>query len=215
MLSELFMPIIASGAVFLENLTEQLHRKNWARAAIFTVMAAGGILVLPSSVPLLPIPQLKAYARHFSFLWEPIKDFNSPKSEYPQEFSNRIGWDELVEQVAHVYNGLSAEDKKKAGIWGDWYGPAGAIDVLGAKYGLPRAVSGHMNYYLWGPGEYSWDVMIFVTGAMDQLKGFFWEVDMKTVIQNDFAMPYNRLIIYVCRHPTIPPAAIWKYVKTY
>jgi hypothetical protein len=215
MLSELFMPIIAAGAISVEDLSARLGRKNWTRAAIFTVMAAGGILVLPSSVPLLPVPQLKAYARSFSFLWRPIKDFNFPRSDYPQEFSNRIGWDELVEHVAHVYNGLSAEDKKKVGIWGDWYGPAGAIDVLGAKYGLPHAVSGHMNYYLWGPGEYTWDVMIFVTGAMDQLSVFFWEVDMKTVIQNDYAMPYNRNIIYVCRHPKIPPAKIWSYLRNY
>ena len=215
MLTELFIPLIAAGAVFLEELTLQAGGKTVARAAIFTVMAAGGILVLPSSVPLLPIPQLKAYARSFSFLWTPIKDFNDAKSAYPQEFSNRIGWDDLVEQVAHVYNGLSAEDKTKVGIWGDWYGPAAAIDVLGAKYGLPHAVSGHMNYYLWGPGEYSWDVMIFVTGAMDQLKSLFWEVDMKTVIQNDYAMPYNRNIIYVCRGPRMPPASIWKYLKNY
>ncbi|HTP60215.1 MAG TPA: glycosyltransferase family 39 protein [Spirochaetia bacterium] len=215
MLSELFIPVLAAGAILLEELTLKLRGKTVTRAAIFTVMAAGGILVLPSSVPLLPLPQLKAYARSFSFLWEPIKDFNDPKSAFPQEFSNRIGWDELVEQVAHVYNGLSAEDKKKVGIWGDWYGPAGAIDVLGAKYGLPHAVSGHMNYYLWGPGEYSWEVMIFVTGAMDQLKALFWEVDMKTVIQNDYAMPYNHNIIYVCRGPRMPPASIWKYLKNY
>ena len=28
---------------------------------------------------------------------------------------------------------------------------AGAIDFFGAKYGLPAALSGHQNYYLWGP----------------------------------------------------------------
>ncbi len=125
MLSELFMPLIAAGAVFLEELTAHLRRKNWSWAAIFTVMAAGGMLVLPSSVPLLPVPLLPAYARSFSFLYKPIKDFNVPKSDYPQEFSNRIGWVELVEHVAHVYNGLSAEEKKSVGIWADWYGPAG------------------------------------------------------------------------------------------
>jgi hypothetical protein len=114
------------------------------------------MLVLPSSVPLLPVPLLPAYARSFSFLYRPIKDFNVPKSGYPQEFSNRIGWDELVEQVAHVYNGLSAEEKKSVGIWADWYGPAGAIDLFGPKYGLPPAVSGHMSYHLWGPGQQSW-----------------------------------------------------------
>ena len=38
---------------------------------------------------------------------------------YPQEFSNRIGWEEMVRTVAAVYNGLPPEERGKAGIWGD------------------------------------------------------------------------------------------------
>ena len=26
---------------------------------------------------------------------------------------------------------------------------AGAIDLFGQKYGLPKAISGHQNYFLW------------------------------------------------------------------
>ncbi len=72
-----------------------------------------------------------------------------------------------------------------------------------------------MSYHLWGPGQQSWDVMIFVTGAMDFFGRFYQDVELKTVIQNDFAMPYNRISIYVCRGVTRSPATFWSQLKSY
>jgi 4-amino-4-deoxy-L-arabinose transferase-like glycosyltransferase len=214
MLAELFIPLIASGSVFME---EKLSGSGWrkgVRVAIVTCMAAGGILVTPSAVPMLPVKLLPSYAKAFGFLYKPVKDFNSPKSDYPQEFSNRIGWDELVQTVAAVYDTLPPEDRKKAGIWADWYGPAGAIDVLGPEYGLPHAVCGHLTYYLWGPG-YSWDVMILVTGAIEVFRPYFVDVELKAVINNEFAMPYNPNRVYLCRTPMTSPGNIWSHLKNY
>jgi hypothetical protein len=178
-------------------------------------MVAGGILVAPVTLPLLPLPLMSSYTQAFGFLFKPVKDFNDPKSNYPQEFSNRIGWDDLVKTVADVYHSLPAEDQAKAGIFCDWYGPAGAIDLMGPKYGLPRAVSGHVTYYKWGPGQNSWQVMIFVTANMDPFRSWFGDVQPKAVMANDFAMPYNRNTIYVCRKPRLNAKVIWAYVQGY
>jgi hypothetical protein len=30
------------------------------------------------------------------------------------------------------------------------------------KYDLPRAISGHNNYWLWGPREYTGEIMIMI-----------------------------------------------------
>ena len=51
------------------------------------------------------------------------------------------------------YRSLPPEDRSRACVFGRNYGEAGAIDFFGARDGLPRAVSGHNSYYLWGPGE--------------------------------------------------------------
>jgi hypothetical protein len=120
----------------------------------------------------------------------------------------------LILSKNRVYDGLPPEDRKVAGIWGDWYGPAGAIDLFGPKYGLPHAVSGHLTYSTWGPG-YTWDVMILVTAFIDSLRGFFSDVELKDVIRNDFAMPYNALRIYVARGPRMAPSSIWTYMRYY
>jgi hypothetical protein len=214
MLAELFIPLIAAGAVFVE---EKLPRTGWEKKlkiAVVSYMLAGGVLVAPASLPMLPVNLLPAYAKVFGFLYQPVKDFNFYKSDYPQEFSNRIGWDDLVQNVAMVYDDLSPVDREKVGIWSDWYGPAGAIDLLGPQYGLPHAVSGHLTYYLWGPG-YSWDVMIVVTSNIQGLSPFFEECELKAAIINEYAMPWDHLFVYVCRKPKISPDAIWHYLKNY
>jgi hypothetical protein len=215
MLAEACVPLLAAGGVWCE---ERLAGRGWrrgARAAAVSCLLAGGILVAPVTLPLLPLPLMASYTQTFGFLFKPVKDFNDPKSDFPQEFSNRIGWDDLVRTVAAVYHALPAGDRAQAGIFCDWYGQAGAIDLLGPRYGLPHAVSGHGTYYRWGPGEYSWNVMIFVSATMDSWRPFFDDVQPTAVVTNDFAMPYNRNIVYVCREPRLSPEVIWAYVKGY
>jgi len=55
---------------------------------------------------------------------------------------------------------LPAEDRAKAAILPKNYGEAGAIDFFGPPLGLPRALSGHQNYWYWGPRDYTGDVII-------------------------------------------------------
>jgi hypothetical protein len=50
---------------------------------------------------------------------------------------------------------------------------------------------------------------------MDFFSSFYRDVELKTVIQNDFAMPYNRISIYVCRGVTRSPATFWSELKSY
>jgi 4-amino-4-deoxy-L-arabinose transferase-like glycosyltransferase len=92
MLVTLITPLIAAGSIFIEEKISGLSRKKWLQISIVTYLIAGAILVIPASIPILPIKLLPAYAKSFGFLYQPVKDFTSPKSEYPQEFSNRIGW---------------------------------------------------------------------------------------------------------------------------
>jgi len=214
MLAELFMLLIAAGAVWVEEKFAGLVWEKRLKGTVIAYMIAGGMLVAPSALPILPVELLPAYAEAFGFLYQPVKDFTFPKSDYPQEFSNRIGWEEMVRTVADVYNDLPPEDREKAGILGDWYGPAGAIDLYGPQYGLPHAVSGHLNYHLWGPG-YSWDVMIIVTSNIQAFSPYFGDIEQKAVIMNEYAMPWNQPSVYVCRKPRMSPDAIWANLGFY
>lgn len=219
MLAELFIPLIAAGAVGVEELTAG---RNWGRVlktSLIAVMLAGGILVTPLTLPILPLESLSAYVNKFEFIDNPTEEFNNNYSEYPINLGLRIGWEELVSKVAEVYNELPPEDRKVAGIYANWYGPASAIDYFGPQYGLPHAVSGHLTYYLWGPG-YSWDVMIMLTNNISPVNTttmslFFSECELKGRVFNPYTIPLNQLNIYVCRKPLLSPEEIWKKMEFY
>jgi hypothetical protein len=166
---------------------------------------------------MLPLDKLPAYSGALGFLFRPVRDYNFERCPYPQEFSMRIGWEELVQKVAEVYNGLPEEDRNKAVIWGSYFTTAGAIDLLGPKYGLPNAVSGHLSYFLWGPGNKPWDVVIAVTPYIYLMKGCYWNVEMKAYVANSFSMSFSKYYIYVCRVPMngMTKESIWARLKYY
>lgn len=216
MLAELFIPLIAAGSIFIEEKVLSSSRLKWLKNAAVTTLLIGGAFAAPLALPLLPPDLLIAYTNVFGIINKSVKLDNLPKTNLPQTTADRFGWDNLVKTVAEVYEGLSPEEKKDCGILTDWFGPAGAIDLLGQQYGLPHAVSGHLTYYLWGPGENSWDVMIVVTNNYNIVSSFFGEATLKAIVKSDYAMPYNtNLPVYICRKPTMPVDKIWEYLKGY
>jgi hypothetical protein len=215
MLIELFVPIIAVGSVFVEDRLSGSGWKKTMRIAALSCLLAAGVIVAPSALPMLPPNLLTSYAKVFGFLYKSVKNDSHPKTDFPQEFANRFGWDNLVRTVAGVYDGLPQGEKEKCGIWADWFGPAGAIDLFGPRYGLPHAVSGNLTYYLWGPGK-SWDVMIFVTSAPTVFIPYFQDVQYATTVVSEYTMPYNtNLPVYVMRKPRMSADKIWPRLKYY
>jgi hypothetical protein len=212
MLAALFLPLIAAGAVWLEEILEGKRAGPALKTAAAALVLAGGILVAPANLPILPAADLPDYAQHFDFLYRPIRNFMGNSSEIPEYFELRMGWEDLVRDVADVFNALPAEDRAVAGICAFWYAPAGAIDLFGSQYGLPPAVSNHLTYYLWGPGDYSWDVMIVVAQKTNEMAPFFQTCEMKTAVSNEGPIP---MYIFVCRGPKVPPQTIWSSVAKY
>jgi len=132
----------------------------------------------------------------------------------PQHFADMNGWPELAANVARVYHALPAPDRERACILAQNYGEAGAIDVLGASLGLPRAVSGHNSYFLWGPRGCTGDVVIAIGGRRSDYEAVFASVDQAAVHTCTDCMPYeNNLPIWVARGGRMPLAAVWARVK--
>jgi hypothetical protein len=52
--------------------------------------------------------------------------------------------------------------RARTAIFAENYGEAGAIDLSGPRYGLPPAISGHQNYFLWGPRGYTGESLIVI-----------------------------------------------------
>jgi hypothetical protein len=57
------------------------------------------------------------------------------------QFREEIGWPELAQAVAGVYNALPADERAGTGILAGNYGEAGALNLYGPALGLPYTMS--------------------------------------------------------------------------
>jgi hypothetical protein len=120
----------------------------------------------------------------------------------------------MVATVASVYRSLPREEQREACIVVANYGRAAAIDFYGPRHGLPGAISGHNNYFLWGPRDCTGRVVI-TTGQSDRaLRAAFRRVDQVAVVTCTYCMPSeNNLPVWVAREPTQTMKAIWPTLK--
>jgi hypothetical protein len=214
MLVELFGPLLAASAVLVEELSARIHWGIGIRAGVSVYLLAVGTFTILISLPILPIERVEALADTTSAINPPVKEFNGMNFSAIELLSNRLVWDQVVRDVAEVYNELPEEEQAIAGIYGDTYMSAGAVDQLGPKYGLPHAVSGHLTYYLWGPG-YSWDVMLIITTKTNSMSMFFDECEMKKAVHLTYDVQNRAPYIFVCRKPKVSAEAIWSTAKLY
>jgi hypothetical protein len=118
--------------------------RGWIAAAI--VVSAFSAPIVP---PILAPARLQNYMEAAGIRPAPIE---APGVGAPltQGLSDEFGWRELEQKVAAVFHQLS-HDQKRAAILASNYGQTAAIDVYGSADGLPRALNGHNQYWLWGP----------------------------------------------------------------
>lgn len=123
----------------------------------------------------------------------------------------------MAETVTNVFDCLSPVDQKNCWIFASDYDQAGAIDLYGPEYGLPkRVMSGRLTYYLWGYGSFDGKVMLSIGMDEDFLKRVFKEVSIGEVIHSEYAMPEDtNLPVYICRGLKISLKDFWKDVKNY
>ena len=110
----------------------------------------------------------------------------------------------------------SPEDRAKAVFFGHNYGESAAIDVFGPSLGLPPAVGGHNNYWLWGPRGHDGSVMIAVGGERTDYEEKFHSVSVEGETDDPYAMPSEtNQPIYVLRGLHPPLAELWPKLKHY
>lgn len=205
--------LLAPGAVWLEDFIRKMSL-NWLRPVAVGLLVLGGAVTAPLTLPLLPVETYIRYAGALGF--EGVKTENLKMGKLPQHYADMFGWEEMVATVAQVYHSLPPEERAGCAVFARNFGEAGAIDLFGAKYGLPKAIGKHQNYFLWGPRDYTGDVMITVGEKLGDVKKVYAEVQQAAIFTNEYAMPHeNNLPVFICRRPRAPLKEIWPEVKCY
>ncbi len=152
----------------------QLTRRAWP-SIVYTVIL-GCLLCLataPIMLTILPPGQYTAYAARLGANNVKSEKFTSP---LPQYLSDRFGWPEMVAGFAARYNALPPEERVHTGIFCVNYGEASAVNILGPKYGLPTAISGHQNYFYWGWNGYTGESVLTLGNDPKDYTDYYGEV---------------------------------------
>jgi hypothetical protein len=218
-LSPIYPMLLAGGAVFLERLIGD-HSWNWAKPVYISLIIVWSAIVLPFTLPVLPVRKFIAYEKLLGVT--PRAEERSRLGPLPQYYADMFGWEEMVEAVAKVYQALPPADQARCFIFVRNYGEAGAIDFFGRKFGLPAAACAHNNYWLWGPGDRTGDVAIILganRGLQDNLNDLrrrYKQVDLVATTNCDLCMPYeNGRQFFLCRGMNTTFQNLWPAERFY
>ena len=212
-LAPAYTALFAAGAVTVEGIRLPVASRL-ARAGAMLLVLVSGIASAPLAKPVLSTDAFVRYTGALGLM--PQLGERHEMGRLPQHFADMNGWPQLASNVAKVFHALPEADRDRACIFAQNYGQAGAIDVLGAPLGLPRAISGHNSYFLWGPRGCTGEVVIAIGGDRRGYEGLFASVEQAAVHRCTDCMPYeNNLPIWVARGARAPFGEVWPRVKRF
>jgi hypothetical protein len=214
--ADVYAILLAGGAVAI---ARWLHRPLW-RGVVAAAVIVAGLIFLPFSLPILSEQAMAAYTvRVESALGvhrSVLQNERGATATLPNDWADMHGWPELVRTVAAVRDRLPPVERWEAAIYTSNYGEASAINFFGPALGLPPALSGHNNYWLWGPGVFTGGTVIEVGGDCFARQHAYAHATVAAYFDNPWAMSYERHTpIVVCTGMQIPLARLWPQLKNY
>lgn len=204
----IFPLLIAAGAVLYERWLE----RTWLRV-IFPLILV--ILTLPVVPMGLPVFDTEGLIKYFKGLDEKYGIDTGRRFEdgsihsLPQDYADMLGWEELTALANRAYKMI--KDKKSCFIYCENYGQAGAITVIGKKYGLPEAVSFNESFQYWIPQRFDPDItsLIYINDELgEDIRAIFKKITEIGSITNPDAREYGTLV-YLCEEPIMSFNKFW------
>jgi hypothetical protein len=173
----------------------------WLRPAYVALLALVGILLAPDVMPILsPATTVRAYGT--------------------LNLADHLGWVSLTHTVERVSADLPPAQRAQACVLASNYGEAGALQQLAPPGRLPPVISGHNNYYLWGPGRCTGKVLItvgYVPNDIPHVHVLYAHIRLAAVDRCRYCVDYERTLpIYVLSGATrsVLPR-LWTSLKHY
>ena len=195
-----YVMLLAAGAVWFEKWLE-------SRPARTRRLGSGllwGALVVGS---LIGIVLMKPVGTVNSALW----DFRADVSG--DLFVEMVGWQDLTAQVADIYQSIPEAEKPRTAILVGNYGEAGALDLYGKEYGLPRIISGTNSMWYRGYGEPEPETVIVVGFESSYAGMFFHKCAYQGKVANSYGVKNEETThhtgLFVCTEP------VWSWEETW
>lgn len=204
-LASAYPAVLAAGGVALERW---LARRPWQWRSLVASIAAVGVPFALLTLPILPLRTVDAAI-------DDLLGWIVPPIALTHDMHGELGWDVHAETIERVVASLPPDECARAAILTGSYSQAAALNVLRER-SAPRAVSGHMTYYLWGPEEGRGEVLIAYDVPRELLAHYYAEVEEHARIVAPEARPSDTdLPVYVCRSPRGSVQAMWPALRRF
>jgi hypothetical protein len=213
--------LIVTGALF----TEKAVKNNLAFYSLFFVFISLSVLLLPLGLPVFkPDKMIRYYDTFAKVIGTDLlrKDEDGNIRKLPQISADMLGWNEITELTVKAWNHVGKKDNCM--IFCANYGQAGAISIIGAKYGLPEPLSFSESFKYWLPYEFKNDIqeIIYIVGSdalnsgnFTDTRNFFEEVSEIGFVENKMAIEYQTHV-YLFSKPKADFNNFWKLqIKPY
>ncbi|OBX22347.1 MULTISPECIES: ArnT family glycosyltransferase [Bizionia] len=196
-----FYPIILTllpfGALFWEQVV--LTKKRWAIYPISVLLISGAVLI-PFGMPVY------SFNRYLEKVY-PHEEKHIQGGKFGikyDEYYTKDKWKTTMLTLKKVYDSLPDKEKEHCLIWGKHYAQAGAVNLFGTTYNLPKAFSYHGSFYSWVPkGKMPNTTIALSYQVGDFFKPYFEKVTLMKSIYNPYADNEEELYqkIYICEKP--------------
>ncbi|HEX9012974.1 MAG TPA: glycosyltransferase family 39 protein, partial [Anaerolineaceae bacterium] len=192
--------LIAGGAYSIGEQVRNIapDQRNARYSWLYYSLIIGGVCAASISMPVAPI----------NSAWWKIADGNH------QLFREEIGWPEMVKSVASIRDTVPLEERSRLGILAGNYGEAGAVNVYGPAYNLPRAISGIDSFWFWSYGNPPPDTVIVLGLEPSWVYSLFETCSISGTTANPYGIQNEESRdhpdIMLCHHLRQPWEQFWK-----
>lgn len=197
--------LLAAGALAWETELAGLTagRARVQRAIGWSAIGLGAVLTIALVVPIPPVG---------SAWW-------NLSNKVQDDWREEVGWQDLVREVATVRDSLPPQERANVTLLAGNYGEAGAIDLYGGAYGLPKAISGTNSYWLRGYGDPPPQTLIVTGVSREYLERHFESCELAGHVSNRYGVlneeSREHPDIFVCRRLREPWPVFWMDFKNY
>lgn len=201
----LYPVLFAAGSAQIASWIEE--KQNFWKFVIPIVLLIPSLPFIPHLTPILSIEKYIEYAN---------LEVEEGRIELTGDYADMFGWEEQVKLIDSLYQSLPEQERENAVIWAENYGEAGALTILGKKYGLPNPISRHGSFWTWGYGNPKAEVWISLGNEAGAVEYAFQETQLVKMIYHKYAIgEENGIPIYICRKPKRDLKQWWKDYEPY
>ena len=200
--------LFAGGAILIEHWFQSRTGDRF-RIGITTLLILGGALLAPLALPMLSLEKKEQIVRALA------GDVLPPEA-LTGDMRLQHGWEAYSDTFREVYASVDSEEQPTTVILSDKYNIVSAINFFDSTGGFPKAYSGHMTYYFWGPPPDN-TTTVLVCGIEKDVLGKYFEsvTEGGTLSHPQGDREFQGMPIYVCKNPHRSLADVWPEFKRF